>query len=120
VTHCLLCKEELKVHNKPAQVSVFTMTGPEIFSKYILRCRNCRLCPKEDFVPTLQSFRQDVWYHPDKVFKTLFCHIPTQPQIKLGVTKQLVGPPPHNPVKLLGHFQENPGMMQLQPHSLNF
>ena len=120
MTHCLLCKEELKVHNKPAQVSVFTMTGPEIFSKYILRCRNCRLCPKEDFVPTLQSFRQDVWYHPDKVFKTLFCHIPTQPQIKLGVTKQLVGPPPHNSVKLLGHFQENPGMMQLQPHSLNF
>ena len=69
VTHCLLCKEELKVHHKPTQISVFTLDGPEIFSKYILRCRDCRLCPKEVFDSANENARQDVWYHPEKVSK---------------------------------------------------
>ena len=67
VTHCLLCKEELKVHNKPTQIAVFTLTGPELYSKFILRCRDCRLCPKKDFNPADKNSRQDVWYHPEKV-----------------------------------------------------
>ena len=44
---------------------VFTLTGPEMFSKYTLRCRNCRLVPKEEYNSSMQPFRQDVWYHPD-------------------------------------------------------
>ena len=53
-----------------------------------------------------------------------FCHSPTQPQLKLGVTKQLVGPPTHttNPVKLLGHFeatQEADFQFQIQKSTFN-
>ena len=44
---------------------VFTLTGPEVYSKYTLRCRNCRLVPKDDYDNSMQPFRQDVWYHPD-------------------------------------------------------
>ena len=66
VTHCLLCKEELKVHHKPTQVAVFGLGGPEVYSKYILRCRDCRLCPREKFKSVNSDSRQDIWYHPDK------------------------------------------------------
>ena len=44
---------------------MFTLTGPELYSKYIWRCRSCRLVPKDDYDKSMQQFRQDVWYHPD-------------------------------------------------------
>ena len=44
---------------------MFTLTGPEMYSKYILRCRDCWLVPKDEFKKSMQPFRQDVWYHPD-------------------------------------------------------
>ena len=66
VTHCLLCKEELKVHHKPTQVAVFGLGGPELYSKYILRCRDCHLCPRGKFKSVNSDSRQDIWYHPDK------------------------------------------------------
>ena len=55
------------VHNKPIQVVVFTLMGPEMQTKYILRCRNCRLNERDHLNPAMEDHRQDVWYHPDMV-----------------------------------------------------
>ena len=67
VTKCLLCSENLAMNNKPTQVIVHTLNGPRIYSKYILRCKNCRLTTKKKFSKQDEKIRQDVYYHPDKV-----------------------------------------------------
>ena len=66
VKNCLLCKEILSVNNKPTQIAVHKMTGPQIHSKYILKCQKCRLVEKSKFNPQNEDLRQDVFYHPDK------------------------------------------------------
>ena len=63
---CLMCREELTVNNKATQIVVFTLDGPELLSKYILRCKSCQLCSKEEFKLENNHVRQDVNYHPDK------------------------------------------------------
>ena len=67
VTKCLLCGENLAMNNKPTQIVVHTLQGPMIFTKYILRCKNCRLTSKKKFSADEDKIRQDVYYHPDKV-----------------------------------------------------
>ena len=48
---CLLCKEKLSVSNRPTQVVVHSLTGPHLYSKYILRCQKCRLIEKSKLNP---------------------------------------------------------------------
>ena len=67
VSRCLLCNENLTMNNKASQIIVHTLEGPKMYSKYILRCRNCRLSSKEKFAAGDENIRQDVYYHPDKV-----------------------------------------------------
>ena len=43
VKACLLCKKGLTVNHKPSQVIVHKITGPEIYSKFLYRCRECKL-----------------------------------------------------------------------------
>ena len=62
-TRCLLCYETLSMNNRPSQIVVHGMNGPELYSKYILRCKMCkihanRVKGKDD--------RQDVYYHPER------------------------------------------------------
>ena len=64
VKNCLLCKEVLTVNHKPTQIAIHTQTGPKIYSKYILRCKRCRLVEKSKFDPNDENLRQDVFYHP--------------------------------------------------------
>jgi hypothetical protein len=66
VKTCLLCKENLSISNYPTQIVVFTLTGPRMYSKYILKCQRCRLIEKSKFNPLDENRRQDVFYHPDK------------------------------------------------------
>ena len=67
VSRCLLCDQKLAMNNKPIQIVIHTLTGPVMYSKYILRCKNCRLTTKEKFKACNEKLRQDVYYHPDKV-----------------------------------------------------
>ena len=60
---CLLCHSYLTMNNPPSQVVVHGITGPKIFSKYILRCRQCKL---DDLNPVSSDLRQDVYYHPER------------------------------------------------------
>ena len=66
VKDCLLCKESLSVSNNPTQIVVHTLTGPVMYSKYILKCQRCRLIEKSKFNPLHENHRQDIYYHPDK------------------------------------------------------
>ena len=61
VTTCILCKKLLTKNNQPSQVVVHTTDGPKMYSKYIYRCRQCKVSKKDKLQP------QDVYYHPDKV-----------------------------------------------------
>ena len=65
IQKCLLCGSGLTMSNKPTQVSVLTLHGPELYSKYIYRCRGCRLSP--DQPKKKNETRQDVYYHHDRV-----------------------------------------------------
>ena len=67
VSKCLLCEGRLATNNKPIQIVVHTLNGPLMYSKYILRCKNCRLTTKHKFKVTNEKLRQDIYYHPDKV-----------------------------------------------------
>ena len=79
VTQCLLCGSNLTLHHKPTQVVVHTLTGPELYSKYIYRCRGCALS-RDKGVP--QSVRQDVSYHHDRVsYRVLNLNLVLTPQI---------------------------------------
>ena len=46
VKSCILCESKLTLNNKATQVIVHTMAGPQLYSKYIYRCRNCKLVKK--------------------------------------------------------------------------
>ena len=43
VKECILCQRNLSINNRPTQVVVYKLTGPEIYSKYIYRCKSCSL-----------------------------------------------------------------------------
>ena len=60
VTRCLLCDQKLAMNNKPIQIVVHSLMGPVMYSKYILRCKNCRLTTKEKFKAVNEKLRQDV------------------------------------------------------------
>ena len=65
-TKCLLCSENLTMNNPPSQIVVHGMNGPEVFSKYILRCRMCKLDRKANCKSKDKNRRQDVYYHPER------------------------------------------------------
>ena len=65
VTKCLFCLKVLTKNNPPSQVVVHTVNGPRLFSKYIYRCRGCKMTSKKT---KKQDIQQDVYYHPDKVW----------------------------------------------------
>ena len=46
VKECILCQRNLSINNRPTQVVVYKLTGPEIYSKYIYRCKSCSLVKK--------------------------------------------------------------------------
>merc|ERR1712215_586270 len=54
-------KRDLTKNNKPTQVIVHTVGGPKMMTKYIYRCRGCKISSEDQCEP------QDVYYHPDKV-----------------------------------------------------
>ena len=66
VKTCMLCEQILTLNNKPTQVVVHTVTGPEIYSKYIYRCRGCKLVRKSKIDKTSKVNAQDIYYHSDK------------------------------------------------------
>ena len=43
VKSCILCERKLTLNNKPTQVIVHNVTGPDLYTKYIYRCRGCKL-----------------------------------------------------------------------------
>ena len=64
VKTCILCDKTLKMNNKPTQVVVHTVTGPELYSKYIYRCRDYKLVKNEKLVLVLRRCRltnTDIW-----------------------------------------------------------
>ena len=65
VTKCLLCSSSLTLSSKPTQVVVHTLQGPEVYSKYLYRCRGC--CLSHDKHAAHSAARQDVMYHHDRV-----------------------------------------------------
>ena len=66
VTKCLLCEKNLTLCNKPTQVAVHTLAGPELHSKYTYRCFGCHL----EKNPGQTKVRQDIYYHHDRVSET--------------------------------------------------
>ena len=64
ITRCLLCRENLTMNNPPSQIVVHGMNGPEVYSKYILRCRMCKLDHKSKTQD--KKLKQDVYYHPER------------------------------------------------------
>ena len=42
VKNCLFCKKSLSISNTPIQIAVHTQVGSKIFTKYLLKCQNCR------------------------------------------------------------------------------
>ena len=67
VTNCIFCDKLLTKNNACSQVVVHHVNGPKMFSKYIYRCRNCKMSKTKE--SALQP--QDVYYHPDKVIKII-------------------------------------------------
>ena len=65
VKNCLFCHEKSSVHKK-SQIAVHTLSGPKVFTKYLLKCQRCRLVKKSKFDPCDEDMRQDIFYHPDK------------------------------------------------------
>ena len=68
-TKCLWCLETLTMNNPPSQIVVHGMNGPEVYSKYILRCKLCKLDSKT--VNQDRKLRQDVYYHPERYYFNL-------------------------------------------------
>ena len=58
VKNCLLCNKNLAVNNRPTQVIAHSLNGPTIFTKYILRCKNCQLTSKNNFVKGDSKIRE--------------------------------------------------------------
>ena len=65
---CFLCSENLTMNHPPTQIAVHGMNGPEVFSKYILRCKQCKLDSKAGNQD--KKLRQDVYYHPERYYFT--------------------------------------------------
>ena len=66
VKHCILCENKLTLNNKATQIIVHTMAGPQLHSKYIYRCRNCKLVKKSKVTKKARDNAQDVYYHSDQ------------------------------------------------------
>ena len=66
VTVCILCEKQLTKNNQPTQVVVHTVNGPQMYTKYIYRCRGCKMS-KNNSDKSVVFQPQDVYYHPDKV-----------------------------------------------------
>ena len=66
VKSCILCERKLTLNNKPTQVIVHNVTGPELYTKYIYRCRGCKLenCSKGN--KSDKPNVQDIYYHSDR------------------------------------------------------
>ena len=62
-TRCLLCFQNLSMNNPPSQIVVHGMNGPEMFSKYILRCKMCKL---DSTTSKRKAGSQDIYYHPER------------------------------------------------------
>ena len=61
-TKCLLCDETLTLHYPPSQIAVHGLNGPEVYSKYILRCRQCKLKKRNKIDKKDKTIRQfSVW-----------------------------------------------------------
>ena len=67
VKACLLCKKGLTVNHKPSQVIVHKITGPEIYSKFLYRCRECKLSNDDS---CSKQKKQDINYDVDKYGNT--------------------------------------------------
>ena len=65
--YCILCKKGLSIHHKPTQMIVHKISGPELYSKYLYRCRNCKLS-KDTIEEGLssESVQKDINYDVDK------------------------------------------------------
>ena len=63
----LLCKKGLTVNHKPSQVIVHKITGPEIYSKFLYRCRECKLSNDDS---CSKQKKQDINYDVDKYGNT--------------------------------------------------
>ena len=66
VNACILCERKLTMNNKPSQVVVHNVTGPRIYSKYIYRCRGCKLVQKSKVDKAAKTNAQDIYYHSDR------------------------------------------------------
>jgi hypothetical protein len=66
VKSCILCENTLTLNNKATQVIVHTVTGPQLYSKYIYRCRNCKLVKKSKVNKKAKDNAQDIYYHSDQ------------------------------------------------------
>ena len=68
VNKCLFCKHKLQLaHNKPTQVMVHQLEGPDVYSKYSYRCKNCPLKTSEEIRNGNEILeRQDIRYHVEK------------------------------------------------------
>ena len=66
VKSCILCEKTLTLNNKATQVMVHSVTGPQLFSKYSYRCRNCKLVKKAKVNKTAKDNAQDIYYHSDQ------------------------------------------------------
>ena len=66
VKTCILCEKKLAMNNKPSQVVVHKVTGPEIYSKYIYRCKGCKLVRKSKVDKSAKANAQDIYYHTDR------------------------------------------------------
>ena len=63
VKECILCQRNLSINNRPTQVVVYKLTGPEIYSKYIYRCKSCSLVKKSKDKAFNKGKSQDIYYH---------------------------------------------------------
>ena len=66
VKSCILCDKKLRLNNKATQVVVHTVTGPELYSKYIYRCRDCKLVKSAKVNKKTKVISQDIYYHSDQ------------------------------------------------------
>ena len=59
-TICLLCEKKLTVKNKPVNVPLFTLSGPEMATKWMYQCRNCK---SASLMRGLYESHSTIYYH---------------------------------------------------------
>ena len=64
---CILCQKPLVANNKPVQVPLFDNSGPDVGTKYIFDCNNCKAAWKLNPIKQTRSLKQHVHYHPDRL-----------------------------------------------------